>query len=366
MKLSGEVVYIFAYDIAYDMKREPVTSLLGQPVVQFEVGISRHSPKQLFFYRPQTVRLPPVERVGPQGPVTVSRAVKLFPVGAVSISVRVPFKDQRLADLVAWHFLTFDGVRVEDEVKTLAEQVQNDLGSHIVRPVQELANEEAYTVFCIDQASQSQEGGPSAETWLLERRREVAALLMEERDAAHLSEQEADESTGINLSYHDRDIAVIDWDAALVIDEPKNFEETLHIMELANVQLAELETYDRTLDGTLEASYRDLRARRPGVRGEVLQSLREIRIDLARLSDELSNITKFFGDWHLARIYQGLSARFHLAEWTRTIDQKLQTLDELYQLLKQEQLNRWMLMLEVAIVLLFIIDLIILVFGLVK
>ena len=39
----------------------------------------------------------------------------------------------------------------------------------------------------------------------------------------------------------------------------------------------------------------------------VQRELREIRVDFARLSDELTNITKFFGDWHLARIYQGLS-----------------------------------------------------------
>ncbi len=92
----------------------------------------------------------------------------------------------------------------------------------------------------------------------------------------------------------------------------------------------------------------------------VQRELREIRVDFARLSDELSNITKFFGDWHLARIYQGVSARFHLSDWHRTIDDKLKTLDDLYQLLRAEQNNRWMLILEASIVLLFIIDLIIL------
>ena len=55
------------------------------------------------------------------------------------------------------------------------------------------------------------------------------------------------------------------------------------------------------------------------------------------MSDELSNITKFFGDWHLARIYQGFSARFHLADWHRTIDEKLKTLDDLYQLMQAER-----------------------------
>jgi hypothetical protein len=93
-----------------------------------------------------------------------------------------------------------------------------------------------------------------------------------------------------------------------------------------------------------------------------MHELREIRIDLARFSDELSNITKFFGDWHLARIYEKIAARFHLGDWHRTIDEKLKTLDNLYQLLNQDRVNRMMILLELAIVLLFIIDLVVIFF----
>jgi hypothetical protein len=96
----------------------------------------------------------------------------------------------------------------------------------------------------------------------------------------------------------------------------------------------------------------------------VQRGLREIRIDLSRLSDELSNITKFFGDWHLARLYELLSARFHLADWHRTIDDKLKTVDELYELLRAEQNNRWMLILEASMALLFIVDVVLLVLSL--
>jgi len=159
-------------------------------------------------------------------------------------------------------------------------------------------------------------------------------------------------------------LVVVDWDAALIIDEPQNFDETLYVMELANLQLAELEAYDRILDDALLRAYRDLSRRPIRGRSTVLHELREIRIDLARFSDELSNISKFFGDWHLARIYENISARFHLGDWHKTIDDKLQTLDDLYQLLNHDQSNRWMLILEVTIVLLFIIDLVILLLGL--
>ena len=165
------------------------------------------------------------------------------------------------------------------------------------------------------------------------------------------------------LEEHGAKKIVVDWDAALVVDDPRYFDETLYLMELANVQLAELEAYDRLLDDAVERSYRDVRVRRlrggPGVR----RNLQELRIDVARLSDELSNITKFFGDWHSARIYQTLSTRFHLSDWHHAIDEKLKTLDDLYQLLAAERNNRWMLILEVSVVLLFIIDLVMLALG---
>jgi uncharacterized Rmd1/YagE family protein len=65
----------------------------------------------------------------------------------------------------------------------------------------------------------------------------------------------------------------------------------------------------------------------------------------------------------LAKIYENIAARFHLGDWHRTIDEKLETLDNLYQMLNQDRMNRYMLMLEVTIVLLFIIDLVLLVMG---
>ncbi len=364
-RYAGEVVYIYAFDVAYEMARLPVRELLGHPLAQFSVDASKRSPKQLFFYRPQMVRLSPLERIGPRGPMRLERVVKLLPVGAVSITVRVPFDVTRIEDLVVYHDLQFSNGALHHEVRHLAEEVCRELSPYLVRPIAQLAEEEAYTVFCIESPLQTKEGTPlSAEDWLKIHRREVASLLTQEPDVDHLSKQESDESTGRYLSYYEHDLVVVDWDAALIMDEPQNFDETLYVMELANLQLAELEAYDRILDEALERSYRDLGEQPLRRKGDVRRELREIRVDLARLSDELSNITKFFGDWHLARIYENISARFHLGDWHRTIDEKLKTLANLYQLLQHDQTNRWMLMLEATIVLLFVIDLVLLFVGL--
>src|SRR5204862_3934492 len=119
-----------------------------------------------------------------------------------------------------------------------------------------------------------------AEDWLNAHRREVASLLTQEPDIDHLSKQEAEESTGRYLSYYEHDLVVMDWDAALIMDDPQHFDETLYVMELANLQLAELEAYDRILDDSLERSYRDLNARAFRGRSSMLRELRELRIAL--------------------------------------------------------------------------------------
>ncbi len=360
----GEVVYMYAFDVAYEMTRHPVRELLGQPAAQYVLDSSKRNPRHLFFYRPQMVRLPAQERLGPHGPVRVEFAVKLLPVGAISITVRVPFAVQHVEDLIVYHDLQFSNGSLNEEVRRLAQQVREELRPYYIRPVKDVPEEEAYTVFCLEAPVLDRDGVPqSTEAWLHAHRRKVAALLTQEPEIERLSVQESEESTGRVLSYYEHDLVVVDWDAALVIDKANSFDETLYVMELANLQLAELEAYDRLLDDALERSYRDLSQRRIRSQTEVLREVRELRIDLARFSDELQNITKFFGDWHVARIYEAIAARFHLGDWHHSIDEKLKTLDDLYQLCKADQNNRVMVILEVTIVLLFVIDLVMLFFG---
>ncbi len=284
-KYAGEVVYIYAFDVAYDTARQPISQLLGQPVEQFSVDGSKRNPRQFFFYKPQMVKLPAIEKSGPFGPVKVERAIKLLPVGAISITMRVPFAVEHVEDLVAFHDLQFGDCSLHEEARRLAQQVVTELKDHLIRPTEPLLEEEAYTVFCLTSSLTGRDGLPmSAENWFQSHRHQVAALLTQESESERLSKQESEESTGRYLSYYDNDLVVIDWDAALIVDEPADFNETLYIMELANLQLAELEAYDRILDHALERSYRDLSGRTLRSRKDTLKLLREIQIDLARFT----------------------------------------------------------------------------------
>jgi len=354
----GQVVYIYAFDIAYDMKRQPLTELLGQPIQNYAIGPNKRSPRQMFFYSPQMVNLPQTQRRINGKTVSIQRTIKVFNVGAISIQIRVPFEVQKIEDLVSYHDIELNGNSLEEEMMQLAQQVWEELKPYCLRPVPQLRQIEDYTVFCLDTLPHI-DGCSTAEDWLKMNNRWVAGLLTQEQDAENLSEQEAAESTEQYLTYYSNDLVVVYWDAALVVGEQESLNEILHIMELANVQLVELAAYDRILDSSLETAYRDLTLRKR-VNRQLQRRLREIRIDTARFSDELSNITKFFGDWYLASIYRKISSRFHLNDWHVIIKEKLKTLGDLYQLLQQDWVNFSMIILEVAIVLLFIVDVILL------
>jgi hypothetical protein len=203
---SGEVVYLYAFDLAYETMRRPIPELLGQRTAEFVVDSSKRAPRQLLFYRPQVVRLPPTERLGPRGPMRLERAIKILPVGAISITVRVPFHVRGLDELVQYHDLRFsDGTYLYDVVRELAEEARRELQPYLIRPNDRLGDEEAYTIFCMSPplpAPALAEGETpwSAERWLADNRRQVAALLTEEADPRRLSDQEAEESTGKHLS----------------------------------------------------------------------------------------------------------------------------------------------------------------------
>jgi len=348
---SGEIAYIYAFDIAYEIKGS-VASLLGQPVTATTLDPSKRTPRQSFLYRSQLVNLPDVhldvDRESRR--VSAKRTVRLLPTGAISITFRLPFHQKSLPDMVSYHLPSFGVIELQEQARQLAHQIITELGEACVRPHDNLPAEEAYTVFCITSPTDDAQG------WLETNRAAVAALLTQEENPADLATEEIEESIGQRLSYYRQDVTIIDWDAALLVDNPRNVLETLHVIELANLHLAELEAFDRLLDGVLDRAYRDVRSPNMRVKTGVLKDLKEIRMDMARFGDELSNATKFLGDWHYARVYQLLSRRFHLDDWQSNITTKLKTLDDLYQMLQNDRNHRLMTTLEVAVVLMFLIE----------
>jgi hypothetical protein len=285
--------------------------------------------------------------------------IRIYDVGVVTVMMRVPFEADSLADLMPFHNPQFDtGASLDSEASKLCAEVCESLRDSIVGRTESPAPPEAYTVFCLTSVG----GAGDVNKWLAENRRNVAGLLTETAPN-QLSEPQVGEVLRIQRSFEITDLAVIDWDAALVVDLTGYVDDVLYALELANLQLEEFRAMDRRLDRYLDGAYDDLEQRRLplfGAASKKLQNLRRFRVDVAKLADEVTHITKFFGDWYLARVYLDARDRFYLDQWRASVDQRLAQLDKLYSVVHSDVNERRMLWLEVVIVIFFAFDLLIL------
>lgn len=339
--MTGKVVYLYAFDVADEIRTSEIREILSRKPFPFQIRVGSQAPKDVRFYQPLSISLGD------------GAFVKIFDVGVISVSFEVEVDVPRCADLTTRHA----GPALEKRAEELRDQIVQNLRPVMVRPNEGKEVAEAYTVFCLRDIP------GDVETWAAENRRAVAALLNEEADPARLSTAQVDETWSRRVSYAVDDLAVIDWDAALVVDGGGYFDDVLYVIELANLQLEELKLLDDRLDRHFERAYADLE-RYSSLKSPraALRTLRSMRMDTTMMSEQVSNITKFVGDWHLARVYLACKDRFHLGHWEASVDQKLQELDRIYSLVHADITARRTMWLEAMIVALFIIDLLALFF----
>jgi hypothetical protein len=358
--LTGEVVYLYAFDIANEVITSRVKEILSEKPFPFEILMDRTLPKDMPLYKPLAIEPPPLTSMLWGMPVRL--LIRLYDVGVVTIMMRAGFRAASLCDLLPFHNPTLESGETLDAVAAKrCAQVCDSLKDLIVGPTEFPAPPEPYTVFCLTGI----EGAHDVNQWLSEHRRDVAGLLTE-TDANRLSEAQVGEVLRIQRSFEISDLAVIDWDAALVADLSGYVDDVLYALELANLQLEEFRVMDRRLDKYLDRAYEDLERRRLPLLGggtKTLRFLRRFRVDVAKLTDEITHITKFFGDWYLARVYLGARDRFYLDQWRASVEQRLGQLDKLYSVVHAEVNEQRMLWLEIIIVIFFALDLIILLMG---
>jgi hypothetical protein len=355
--MKGEVVYLYAFDVANEIIMSRVQEILSEKPFPFEIRMDRTLPKDMPLYKPLAIE--PHSLQGTMRGAPLQLLIRVYDVGVVTVMARVAFEAGSLAELMPFHNARLDsGETMDSFALKSCGQVSTSLKDLFIVP-QECSMAEAYTVFCLTDLG----GATDMNAWLVAHRRDVAGLLAE-TPQENLSEAQVNEVLRIQRSFENTDLTVIDWDAALVADLAGYVDDVLYALELANLQLEEFRVMDRRLDLYLDRAYEDLE-RRPlplfGAANKMLRQLRRFRVDVAKLTDEVTHITKFFGDWHLARVYLGARDRFYLDQWRASVEQRLAQLDKLYSVVHSEVNEMRMLWLEIIIVIFFAVDLAVLV-----
>jgi hypothetical protein len=356
--MKGEVVYLYAFDVANEIATQQAEQILASKLLPFELRRDHTLPKDVPLYRPLAIHSPPL--TAPLAGQQVRVRVHVYQVGVVSISMRAAFDVSSLADLLPYHKSTLDdGAALGQAALNICTAVCNSLTDMMIDPARP-SEPEAYTVFCLTDV-----GTPDdATTWLTANGRGVAELLTESPPGV-LSDTQVPEVLRVRRSYSKNDAVVIDWDAALVVDLDGYVDDVLYVLELSNLQLEEYRVIDQRLDRYLDRVYEDLRRRKFGLFGTysaTLRTLRLVQVDVTKLNDEVTHISKFFGDWYLARVYLGAGERFYLNQWRQSVADRLSQLDRLYSVVNSDINNRRMIVLEVLVVIFFAVDLLMIAF----
>jgi len=352
--MQGEVIYFYAFDVANEIVTARVREILSEKPFPFEIRMDHTLPKDMPLYKPLAIAPPPLKSTLFGQPVRL--LIRIYDVGVVTIMMRVNHAAATLGELMPYHHpVLADGRTLDAVARDLCSQVCTSLDEFMTGRSTFDMIPEAYTVFAL-----SGLGGPRDVTlWLNDNRRGVAGLLSETAPE-RLSEAQVAEILRIQRSFENTDLVVVDWDAAFVADLEGYLDDVLYAIELANLQLEELRVMDRRLDQYLDRAYDDLdRPRLPliGTASISLRNLRRFRMDVTKLTDEINHITKFFGDWHLARVYLGARERFYLDQWRASVEQRLAQLDKLYSVVHAETNEQRMLLLEIVVVIFFAVDL---------
>ena len=191
---------------------------------------------------------------------------------------------------------------------------------------------EEYTVYQISEYK----GDP--ELFIKNNAGKIAGLLKSEK--LELDEKEVEHTLSFQLKYAKNDIVIVDWDGAFIFDPDGEFEETVEFLQLANYQLLKYRIFDEDLDERLKKASKLTQAEtgRWFRTKEVTQAFREmvkIRSQSISQFESIEREIKLIGDWYSARLYDLLIKKFRLEEWRKSTRDKIESLEDVYEIVSE-------------------------------
>lgn len=359
---KGKLLVYRFYEIGSEVDLQRAVSILEQKQNLTRIRFDRPGKSAMVIAtEPLTVHMGAIE-VGLDGQTTIAELdIRLWNYGAASLCFHIP-----LPEGIAWSDLVrlAQWLERDEELNKLARIKIRDLQKEIAAAIpvkNDWSAFEDYAVYFLQEV----EGIPEGALQLFEKA-DVAALMLAE-PKENLSDQLKKSVRDSVLQYSKHDMAVIDWNSALVI-EPSGSMDVPQVLEFANSQLLEMRYYDDLLDEKLDTLYKSVAGQRPGILSNAYSRLGEeagqIYLEIAEVVENVENSLKVVGDFYLATVFRAASQRFRFKDWQTSIDGKLNNLAEVSKLLHSqvsESRSHW---LEIIIIALIAVELIPFVKGL--
>jgi len=134
--MRGEVVYLYAFDVANEIATEKVKDILANKPFPFEIRTHHTFPKDVPLYKPLAIEPPALPASLGGRPVRL--LIRIYSVGVVSIAMRVPFESEKLADLVPFHKPVLEN-------GVMLDQVARDLCADVCKSLADVLTSDAHT-----------------------------------------------------------------------------------------------------------------------------------------------------------------------------------------------------------------------------
>ena len=351
----GLVHVFFAYDIGLSVELTACQQHISDMTELAHIKHKGHAP-QYFQFDPLPLRvtqeIAPLE-IGAHKTSSTADMV-LYDFGGASVRYTIPFNGS-FDELIELSVRLSGTTLLHDDSRQRVAHLLAVIESAVLKPGIAAVSED-YIVFDVDEfdedLSPSELHSSHADA--------VARLLRAEIDP--LSEQEVTDALANRVSFGTSDVAIIDWNAALLFDrEP---EDVLTVLEFANIQLLEVRFLDSQLDRSLDRAYEGMnlprswkQRRLPSDARAYLRSVAQMQVDGAILFERVSNALKLLGDQYLARVYRSASQRYRLNEWNAGILRKLDTIDSVYQKVHDQSTGVRMELMEWIVIVLIAVEL---------
>jgi hypothetical protein len=356
---AAQLVAFYLFDICETVDLPAVGRLMGPEAVPARLAPKPATPAYIQYENP------PLsfdgEAVGARDIGGFRVRIRVYDYGVVTIALIRSFEG-------SWAELASLGASLVEspELEAGAEQVCRKVSARLAPALKGARDEflsEDYLVVAVHELDEPL----TAEQLVAARGAAIAAMLRGEREP--LSEQERSAVLAHRISYLETDLVVPAWNAAFVYDTPAGTKAALDILEFANTQLLEFRYYDQLLDRELAAIYGGLqrpRRLKQWFGAHYTRAARQVHslfIDVNELTDRAENAVKFIGDLYAARLFRLVAERLGLGTWKADVQNKLETLDDIYRFaVEQSGMSRGQF-LELTIVLILILELVLFFMG---
>jgi hypothetical protein len=236
----------------------------------------------------------------------------------------------------------------------LLQRVHDIIGPALDRPAQGPRLDEEYLIATVHAFNEPMD----AET--LKERVDLTEVLSGE--TRPLSRASRKELLSRSFSYYADDLVVLNWDRAFIY-EPRRDSDVADVLEVANAQLVELRYYDILLDDELPRMYDQVENARTAASllasrrfAHLARRLYTLVAEVTELTERVDNAVRVTEDVYLARVYSAALSMFRVPDLSASVDRKLSIVRDTYAALYDEASSRRAELLEIAIVVLIMVE----------